>query len=37
MKCRFGDREGAKRDMTVIKDAAGLAGPDVDPEWKVCR
>ncbi|MBX7113056.1 MAG: tetratricopeptide repeat protein [Myxococcaceae bacterium] len=37
LKCRFADTEGAKRELSVIKDTASLASPDVDPEWKSCR
>jgi len=37
LKCRFGDLEGAKRELSVIKDSGSIAGPDVDPEWKTCR
>ncbi len=37
LRCRFGDVEGAKRELSVIKEAGALSGPDVDPEWKVCR
>ena len=37
LKCRFADKEGAKRELSVIKDPGGLSGPDVDPEWKSCR
>lgn len=36
LKCRFGDLEGAKRELSVIKDSS-LAGPDVDPDWKNCK
>ncbi len=37
LRCRFGDVEGAKREIAVIKELGGLAGPDVDPEWKSCK
>jgi len=37
LKCRFLDKEGAKRELSVIKDPGALTGPDVDPEWKSCR
>lgn len=37
LRCRFGDREGAKRELSVLKDVSGLSGADVDPEWKACR
>jgi tetratricopeptide (TPR) repeat protein len=37
LKCRFGDVEGARRELSVIKDSGAVAGPDVDPEWKSCK
>lgn len=37
LKCRFSDPEGAKRELSVIKDMGALNSPDVDPEWKSCR
>lgn len=37
LRCRFGDVEGAKREVAVIKDPSALNGPAVDPEWKACR
>ncbi len=37
LRCRFGDVEGAKREVSVLKDLSALSGPDVDPEWKQCR
>ena len=37
LRCRFGDADGARRELAVLKDASALAGPDVDPEWKACR
>lgn len=36
LRCRFGDVDGAKRDLAVVK-ASGISGPDVDPEWRACR
>lgn len=36
LRCRFGDTEGAKRELGLIKDT-GLDGPDVDPEWRTCK
>jgi Flp pilus assembly protein TadD len=36
LRCRFGDKEGAKRDLGAVKES-GLAGPDLDPDWKACR
>jgi hypothetical protein len=37
LRCRFGDVEGARRELAVLKDTTTLVGPDVDPEWKTCR
>jgi len=37
LKCRFLDKEGARRELSVIKDPGALSGPDVDPEWKSCK
>jgi tetratricopeptide (TPR) repeat protein len=37
LRCRYGDVEGAKRELGLIKETAGLGGADVDPEWKACR
>ncbi|MEW5740901.1 MAG: tetratricopeptide repeat protein [Myxococcota bacterium] len=37
MRCRFFDVEGAKRELSVVKDTSILTGPDVDPEWKSCK
>lgn len=37
LRCRFFDVEGAKRELSVVKDTSILTGPDVDPEWKSCR
>jgi hypothetical protein len=37
LRCRFGDAEGAKRELSVLKDVSALRGADVDPEWKACR
>jgi Flp pilus assembly protein TadD len=36
LRCRFGDREGARRELALVKDSS-LSGPDLDPEWKACR
>jgi cellulose synthase operon protein C len=36
LKCRYADVEGAKRELSVIKENA-LTGADVDPEWKSCK
>jgi Flp pilus assembly protein TadD len=37
LRCRFGDVEGARREVAVIKDASLVTGADVDPEWKACK
>ncbi|MFL5351819.1 tetratricopeptide repeat protein [Archangium sp.] len=37
LRCRFGDTEGAKRELSVLKDVGGLGGPDVDTGWKACK
>ncbi len=37
LRCRFGDVEGAQRELSVLKDVAALTGPDLDPEWKTCK
>jgi Flp pilus assembly protein TadD len=37
LHCRFRDPAGAKQVLAVIKEAASLSGPDLDPEWKACR
>ncbi|HEX4621584.1 MAG TPA: tetratricopeptide repeat protein, partial [Myxococcaceae bacterium] len=37
LRCRFGDPEGAKRELSLIKDTSGLTGPDVDPDWRACK
>ena len=37
LRCRFGDTEGARRELSVLKDSGALSGPDLDPEWKACR
>lgn len=36
LKCRFLDLEGAKREISVVKDTA-LSGPEIDPEWRTCK
>lgn len=37
LRCRFGDKEGAKRELSVLKEAGTLTGPDVDKEWRTCK
>jgi tetratricopeptide (TPR) repeat protein len=36
LRCRFGDTEGARRELALLKDVASLSGPDVDTGWKTC-
>ncbi|QSQ10674.1 tetratricopeptide repeat protein [Myxococcus landrumensis] len=38
LRCRFGDVEGARRELSVLKDVGSLNGPDVDTAgWKACK
>lgn len=37
LHCRYGDPDGAKRELGVVKDPGALTGPDVDPDWKACK
>jgi tetratricopeptide (TPR) repeat protein len=37
LHCRYFDIEGARRELSVIKDASLLGAADVDPEWKTCK
>lgn len=37
LRCRYGDVEGARRELAVVKDVGALTGAEVDPEWKTCR
>ncbi len=37
LRCRFADKEGAKRELSLLKDPESIRGPDVDPEWKTCK
>ncbi len=37
LRCRFGDQDGAKRELSLLKEVSSLSGPDLDPEWKACR
>ena len=37
LRCRFGDVEGSRRELAVLKDQASMAGPEVDPEWRACK
>ncbi len=36
LKCRVGDREGARSEAARIEGATSISGPDVDQEWKRC-
>lgn len=36
LKCRVGDREGARSEAARIQRATSISGPDVDQEWKRC-
>jgi cellulose synthase operon protein C len=36
LKCRYADVDGAKRELSVIKENP-LAAADLDPEWKNCK
>ncbi|MBL8915517.1 MAG: outer membrane protein assembly factor BamD [Archangium sp.] len=36
LKCRFGDREGARAELSLLKGASP-SGLDVDPEWSTCH
>jgi tetratricopeptide (TPR) repeat protein len=37
LRCRYGDVEGARKELAQIKDPASLRGSDVDPDWRVCK
>ncbi|KFE65255.1 outer membrane protein assembly factor BamD [Hyalangium minutum] len=37
LRCRFGDVEGARRELSVLKDVNSLGGTDVDTGWKACK
>jgi len=37
LRCRFGDVEGARRELAVLKDVNTLTGTDVDGGWKACK
>lgn len=36
LRCRFGDREGARAEIKKVADTGQLTGPSVDPEWQGC-
>ncbi|MFY1824782.1 tetratricopeptide repeat protein [Myxococcus fulvus] len=38
LRCRFGDVDGARRELAVLKDVGSLTGSDVDSAgWKACK
>jgi cellulose synthase operon protein C len=37
LKCRYGDVEGAKRELSRIRSVDQLKAPDVDSQWRACR
>ena len=37
LRCRFGDADGARRELSVLKNVASLSGPDVDAGWTACK
>ena len=37
LRCRFGDVDGARRELAVLKDVNTLTGADVDGGWKACK
>jgi Flp pilus assembly protein TadD len=37
LRCRYFDVEGARREVSVLKDPQALTGADVDPEWRSCK
>jgi tetratricopeptide (TPR) repeat protein len=37
LKCRVGDREGGKKELSEVKDQSSLNGPDLDPDWRTCN
>lgn len=37
LRCRFGDVQGAKRDLSVVRSPSSVTGGDVDPAWRNCR
>jgi tetratricopeptide (TPR) repeat protein len=36
LRCRFGDKEGAQRELSGMKDSS-VSGADVDSEWRACK
>lgn len=37
LKCRYGDKEGARRELAQAKNLDTVTGTDVDPYWRSCR
>ncbi len=37
LKCRFGDKDGARQALAQVKDPQSLEGPDLDRGWTACR
>ena len=37
LHCRYGDVDGARKELSQVKDPAGVKGSDVDPDWRACR
>jgi Flp pilus assembly protein TadD len=37
LKCRYGDPQGAKRELSLIKDQGALRAPDVDIGFRSCQ
>ncbi|MGO8971449.1 MAG: tetratricopeptide repeat protein [Myxococcaceae bacterium] len=37
LKCRYGDVEGARKELAQVKNPASVHGSDVDPDWRACK
>ena len=37
LMCKFGNTDGAKRELALLKDAGALSTADVDPDWRACK
>ncbi|XXF79356.1 tetratricopeptide repeat protein [Myxococcaceae bacterium GXIMD 01537] len=37
LRCRFGDVDGARRELSVLKNVAATNEPDVDAGWAGCK
>ena len=37
LHCRYGDVEGARKELGLVKNPAAVQGSDVDPDWRACR